>query len=113
MRISDWGSDACSSDLLHFMDNVDPASFDALFHAINLRQTGFLVISKSGGTAETMMQFLVCLEAQLKAVGPERVGVQMTAVAEPGANPLRRIAERHGIPVLEQDRKSTRLNSSH
>src|SRR3546814_5216086 len=73
------------SPKLHFMDNVDPASFDALFHAINLRQTGFLVISKSGGTAETMMQFLVCLESLLKAVGPERVGAQMTAVAEPGA----------------------------
>src|SRR3546814_13429122 len=87
------------SPKLHFMDNVDPASFDALFHAINLRQTGFLVISNSGGTAETMMQFLVCLEALLKAVGPERAGVKMTALAKPAANPLRRIAARHGIPV--------------
>jgi glucose-6-phosphate isomerase len=46
---------------LHFMDNVDPDTFEAFFAAANLRRTGFVVISKSGSTAETMTQFLICL----------------------------------------------------
>ncbi len=47
---------------LHFMDNVDPANFDALFQSVNPGRTGFLVISKSGATLETLAQFLYCFD---------------------------------------------------
>ena len=36
-------------DRIYFMENVDPASFAALFRALDLRRTGFIAISKSCG----------------------------------------------------------------
>jgi glucose-6-phosphate isomerase len=88
---------------LHFMDNIDPATFAALFGAVDLARTGFLVISKSGGTAETLTQFTVCLAALRRAVGDAAVGRQMVAITEPRDNPLRRLAERWGLTLLDHD----------
>ncbi|MDG2033508.1 MAG: glucose-6-phosphate isomerase [Rhodospirillales bacterium] len=86
---------------LHFMDNVDPAGFDALFQSVAPGRTGFLVISKSGGTLETLAQFLCCLDVFRNALG-EAVAVRhFTAICEPGPRPLRDISERHGIDVLD------------
>ncbi|NNL86360.1 MAG: hypothetical protein HKP27_11935 [Myxococcales bacterium] len=38
---------------VHFVDNVDPTRIEALFASLDLRRTGFHVVSKSGGTLET------------------------------------------------------------
>ena len=86
---------------LHFMDNVDPAGFDALFQSVAPGRTGLLVISKSGGTLETLAQFLYCLDVFRSALG-EQVSVKhFTSICEPGPRPLRNISERHGIDVLD------------
>lgn len=90
---------------LHFMDNVDPASFQALFTAVDFKRTGIVVISKSGGTAETLMQFLICLEPLVLAVGEENVAAHVTAITEQTDNPLRKLARRYGIPTIEHDPK--------
>jgi glucose-6-phosphate isomerase len=44
---------------LYVLDNVDPATFGPFLDRIDLRRTLFNVVSKSGGTAETMSQYLV------------------------------------------------------
>ncbi len=87
---------------LWFMDNVDPDTFAALVEALDLGRTGFLVISKSGSTAETLTQMLVCMEAASLRVKGD-VGRHFTAVTEPGDNVLRRIAKRHGMATLDHD----------
>ena len=46
---------------LHFMDNVDPAGFDALFRSVAPGRTG-RSCSKSGGTLETLAQFIYCFD---------------------------------------------------
>ncbi len=84
---------------IHFMDNIDPHTFDAALAALDLARTGFLVISKSGSTAETLTQFLVCVNA----VGADQAGDRFTAITEPGDNVLRRLAERFGMRVLDHD----------
>ncbi len=86
---------------LHFMDNVDPHSFDALFGALTPARTGFLVISKSGGTAETLSQALTCF-AWLQGAG-ETVSAHVVAIAEDADNPLRRLAGRHDVSMLDHD----------
>jgi glucose-6-phosphate isomerase len=40
---------------LHFMENIDPVSFEALLQSIDLTRAGVIVISKSGGTGEPLM----------------------------------------------------------
>ncbi len=88
---------------IRFMDNIDPATFAALFEALDLTRTGFLVVSKSGATAETMMQFLLALEAVADAVGAgERAG-RFTVITEAGDNPMRRLAASLDLTVLDHD----------
>jgi glucose-6-phosphate isomerase len=85
-----------------FLDNIDPASFAALFAALDFKRTGCIVISKSGGTAETLTQFAICLD-QFRAAGRVDVGDQFIAVTEPRDNVLRRLAKDYGIRTLDHD----------
>ena len=87
---------------LWFMDNVDPDTFQVLLAALDLRRTGFLVISKSGSTAETLTQMLICMEAVAQSVSGD-LGHHFTAVTEPGDNVLRRLAARHSMATLDHD----------
>src|SRR5439155_4829250 len=54
---------------LHVLDNVDPRTISALLNRLQLERALFVVTSKSGGTAETMAQYLVIrerVEAEVK-----------------------------------------------
>jgi glucose-6-phosphate isomerase len=83
---------------LHFLDNIDPATFDVLFARLEPERTGLVAISKSGGTAETLMQLGVCLDWL-----PAPAGERAVAITEPRDNALRRIAGRSGMRVLDHD----------
>ena len=88
---------------MHFMDNVDPDTFDALLGTLDLTRTGFIVISKSGSTTETMAQFLICLDAVQRAAGDEKSARHFVVITEPKDTPLRHIAERLSIETLDHD----------
>lgn len=88
---------------LHFIDNVDPDTFELLINQLDLKQTGFIVISKSGATAETVAQFVVCLEALMAKRGRDSAARQALVITEPASNPLRSLADRLNIPVLDHD----------
>jgi glucose-6-phosphate isomerase len=47
---------------LQVLDNVDPETIAALLGRLQLARTLFIVTSKSGGTCETMAQFLIVYE---------------------------------------------------
>ena len=86
---------------IRFMENVDPDSLDALFATLDLSRTGWLAVSKSGETAETLAQLLVAIAAlAARGVG---IGERVAAIAGPGDNALRRLAAAHGVPVLDAD----------
>jgi glucose-6-phosphate isomerase len=86
---------------LHVLDNVDPANISALLARLDLRRSLFVVISKSGGTAETMAQYLV-IRARLNAVlGDEQATKQLVLVTDPQKGALRTIARADGIAALE------------
>lgn len=90
---------------LLFFDNVDPWSFENLFRNADPRKTGFLVVSKSGGTAETLTQFLAALDWVRQRLDEKAVPERFTVIAEPGENALRRLAARWAIPCLDHDPK--------
>jgi glucose-6-phosphate isomerase len=95
-------SEDASAPKLRFEDNVDPHTFDALLKYITPAKTGFIVISKSGSTAETMTQFLTCYAAMKAALG-DAAAAHFTAIAEPGDNLLRRLCAGFGMKVLDHD----------
>lgn len=90
---------------VHFLDNVDPDTMNTLLASIDLKETGVLVISKSGGTAEIIAQTLVLLSALTKACGEEAIKDHVVSITEPQDNPLRRLSSRYGIRTLEHDPK--------
>ena len=88
---------------IHFLENVDPWSFEAAFDSLDLARTGVIAISKSGGTSETMTQFAATLSRYREAVAESAITQLFTAITEPADNPLRRLADRFKIPVLDHD----------
>ncbi len=88
---------------LHFMDNIDPASFEALFAALDPARTGLVAISKSGGTAETMTQFVNCIDWMRKTLSADALARHTIAITEPKDNPLRLLAMRLTTPILDHD----------
>ena len=88
---------------LYFLDNVDPHTFDAFLAAGDLRKTGFLVISKSGGTAETMCQFLIAVQHFRNALGDAEIAKHFLVITEPKQNVLRRFAQEWKLQCLDHD----------
>jgi len=90
---------------VHFMDNVDPATFAAMTSRLPLDRTGFLPISKSGGTPETIAATFTALGALEAKVGKAGIRNQMLAITEAADNPLRRLMTQLDCTILEHDPK--------
>ena len=90
---------------LHFLDNVDPDTFELLYEQLDLKRTGFIVISKSGGTAETVAQFIACLDRLMTLIGRDQVPRHALVITEPDnkSNPLRSLAMRLSLKILDHD----------
>lgn len=88
---------------LWFMDNVDPATFAALIERLPLDRTGFMPISKSGGTPETIAAFLTLTAALEAKAGRALLASNVLAITEATDNPLRRLATQMGCIILEHD----------
>ena len=90
---------------MHIVTNIDPFSFESLLDRLDLGRTGVIAISKSGGTAETLMQLLTILPRLRQHVPDRFLRDRVLVITEPGSNPLRRLAERFMVPVLDHDQK--------
>jgi glucose-6-phosphate isomerase len=90
---------------LHFMDNLDPESYATLLQRLPHQTTRFVAISKSGGTAETLMQTIAALSA-VKAEGlTTRIPDIFLGLTEPAKagkrNGLRDLLTQHHVPILD------------
>jgi glucose-6-phosphate isomerase len=90
---------------LHFLDNLDPGTFGAALEQLPLASTRFVAISKSGGTAETLMQTAAVLAAlQAAKCDPHGHFIGISEPAKPGkANGLRDLLKPHDVPILDHD----------
>src|SRR6478672_9305315 len=92
---------------LHFIDNLDPDSFGILLARLPYETTRFIAISKSGGTAETLMQTIAVLSA-VKGKGLQtRIPDIFLGISEPArsgkANGLRDLLGKYRVPMLDHD----------
>jgi len=86
---------------LHVLDNVDPANINALLARLDPRKSLFVVTSKSGGTAETMAQYLVVRAHLNRALGDAAAKERLVFVTDPQKGALRAIARAEGIVALD------------
>ncbi|TNE58418.1 MAG: glucose-6-phosphate isomerase [Alphaproteobacteria bacterium] len=96
LRAPDW-----QGPELHFLDSPDPDRIAAALSPERLAKTKFLCISKSGSTAETLIQTLMALEAFKAAAPGLSIADHFIVIAMPGDNPLRRLGQEHGCRVLD------------
>ncbi len=103
----DQKSDQGRRPRTRFYDNLDPRTLRATLSRLDLPTTRFIVISKSGNTPETLVQFFAALQA-VEAAGLEtKVPELFLGLTEPGksgvANGLRAVCEARSIPTLDHD----------
>jgi len=85
---------------VEFHDNPDPFSWAATLKRLDLKKTHFVAISKSGGTAETLMQVLTAAEA-LKKAGVKSLKKHFTIITEPKKSALADFADSIGAARLD------------
>ncbi len=84
---------------LQVLDNVDPETIAALLDRIDLSRTLFIVTSKSGGTAETMSQYMIVDDRVAKA--GLKPADHFVFVTDPAQGALRPLATDRAIPALD------------
>jgi glucose-6-phosphate isomerase len=91
----------------HFLDNLDPETFGPLLGCLPLATTRFVAISKSGGTAETLMQTMAVLSVLKQGGLEDRIPELMLGLTEPAKagkrNGLRDLLGAHRVPMLDHD----------
>jgi glucose-6-phosphate isomerase len=85
---------------LTVLDNVDPTSVSAALRRIDPRRVLVNVISKSGGTAETMAQYLVVRAWLEEALGAAAYR-HLVFTTDPTRGALRELSRREGIATLD------------
>jgi glucose-6-phosphate isomerase len=94
-----------SAPRVHFIDNLDALSFETMLATLPLKTARFVSISKSGGTAETLMQTIAAMTA-VKQAGLD-AGKSFLGITEPAkagkSNGLRDLLGKHQVPMLDHD----------
>lgn len=87
---------------LFVMDNIDPVTFRAMLRLCPPQKTLYNVISKSGGTAETMSQLMIVVDQIEKKLGKSALAEHLVVTTNPrgeGAPPshLHPVADAYGL----------------
>jgi glucose-6-phosphate isomerase len=90
-----------------FYDNLDATTLGRALAGLDLATTRFVIISKSGGTPETLAQAVAALSAVRDAGLADRIPRHFLALADPAQGSrlsgLRQLAADLGFPVLDHE----------
>ena len=87
-----------------FLDNIDPNSFAKTINNINLIETGFIIISKSGTTPETLSQFASLIEIFDQKKKLNVLFKNTLIITENKLSPLREIARINGCKIIDHEK---------
>lgn len=97
----------CPMPTFDFLDNIDPDMLDDICNKIQIENTCFIVVSKSGTTLETLSQTYAIIGRIKKTIGRTALPAQMIIITEPeaheGQNPLRQLAREYDVRVLNHE----------
>mgnify|MGYP003952493451 CR=1 FL=1 len=90
---------------IEFYDNIDPLFFEESFHNIDFNSTGFVIISKSGSTPETISQFGSIIEKASKENLLSKLFSNCLIITEFKNSPLYNLAKDNKCLLLEHSNK--------
>lgn len=83
-----------------FLEGVDPETLSGRLAEVSWARASLNIVSKSGGTLETLTNAALALE-KLKRAAPDRWRRRVVVTASPGEGRLQQWALEEGIPVLD------------
>ena len=81
-------------------DSIDPDHFWGLLDGLDMRRTGFNVISTSGDNAATLAQFLWAFQLLKNRIGEDKAQERLIITTGPDQGPLQSLAAREHLPSL-------------
>jgi glucose-6-phosphate isomerase len=85
---------------LCFLENVDPYLLEHVLDRVEPAKTAVVAISKSGGTIETVVQYLVLRDWLERSLGREQARRHQWVVTDPASGWLRELARAENLPSL-------------
>jgi glucose-6-phosphate isomerase len=97
---------------IKFVDNIDPKTFEILKKKIKYTESFVLVISKSGGTLETITQFALFTKFYEEKLGENKIKDHFLVVTDVDNenNKIRNIAKKLSIPVYPHEKVGGRFS---
>ena len=89
---------------ISFFDNIDPEYFQTSISNIKFKDTGFIIISKSGKTPETLSQFACLIEIFKQKNKLKNLYKNCLIITEDTINPLRKIAVNNNCTILDHEK---------
>ncbi len=86
---------------IEFYDNVDPYTFDKFFESIDFKSTGFIIVSKSGNTPETLAQFSSLYQMAVQKNNIDEFLSNILIITEFKDSPLYKISQEKNCLALE------------
>lgn len=86
---------------LHVLDTVDPDPAAALLDSLDLSGTGFIAVSQSGTTPDTLALTLVVLRALIDALPDHTVKRHLAVMTGQADSPLRRLARAWHLDLFD------------
>ncbi|MCP4933321.1 MAG: glucose-6-phosphate isomerase [bacterium] len=98
-------SDRANRPAVRFYNNLDGATLNKLFDGLDLADTRFVLTSKSGGTAETLMQSLAAIQVVIDAGLKQEIPKLFLGLTEPHRasvkNGLLNVCNHYKIPTID------------
>lgn len=85
----------------YFTENIDPVGVARLFDRLDLSQTLFVVVTKSGSTVETMSKFWLAFDRVCTQLGEEEACRHFVAITGPENDGLRALSDHYGFDSFE------------
>ena len=89
---------------IYFYDNIDPIYFKNSLQGLDLIEVGFIIISKSGTTAETLSQFGSIIQLASEKNILSEFFLNCLVITEFKDTPLYNIAKKNNCILLEHDK---------
>ena len=88
-------------DKVEILENIDSFTLKHIFDNIDLNNSAFLTISKSGKTIECISQTLILLKKFEDKLGREAIGKHFFFLTEDKDSPLTQLSKEFGVKTLE------------
>lgn len=105
------GDNENSDKKVYFIDNVDPKTINKITANFDYKNSLILVISKSGGTIETVAQFILFLKLYSNKISKDKIKNHFKVISEiHKENTIKKLADEFNIQMFQHENVGGRFS---